>query len=161
AWILIHSAVAKISRASSVARSNAVGARNFNYEYRVSWQPYAGGHVQVFELKKIQVVTPALAPVHAVGATSNVDAAPGIAALLDRKHSIVAQIGQVDVYVNDASGHTAHLAARVSPDLIKVLQARAAAAQADAATQTSTYDVQTVTSAARAYAKASQGYTNA
>lgn len=139
----VRSAIAKIGRAAAVARSNAVGARNFTYAYRiVSHGPYAGGHVRVYDIEKVEMIVPASAShpsVHA--AKPNTDGASNVAGLNGQTHAMVAQIAQLDVYVNDAHGHTSRMHVHVSPDPVKMTSAYAAASQA--------------------YAQASQSYANA
>lgn len=111
----VQSVIAKIGRTAAVARSNAVGARNFTYAYKIiAHRPYAGGRIRVYELDKVQVVTPAAAP-HAHTALPD--------------GTMVAQIAQMDVWVNDVGGHATHVHVRVSPDLAKAASASAAASR--------------------------------
>ena len=147
----VQSAIAKIGRAAAVARSNAVGARNFTYAYRfTSHGPYAGGRVRVYEIEKVQVVTPAgtsHSPVH--GAKHS---AVDVIDLSGQTHDMVAQVSQTNVYVNDAHDATSRVHVRVAPDLVKMAKSDAAAAQAYAKAS------QSYARASQSYAKASQSY---
>jgi beta-lactamase regulating signal transducer with metallopeptidase domain len=151
----VQSAIAKVSRAAAVARSNAVGARNFIYAYRVtSHGPYGGGHVRVFEIDKVQIIR-ALGAAHTHMAPPKTDA-PSIVALRDSVHRVVAQM---DVYVDDGHGHRSHVHVRTSPDLATATKAYAAASQAFAtASQSYATTSHAYSATSQAYAKASLAY---
>jgi beta-lactamase regulating signal transducer with metallopeptidase domain len=156
----VQSAIAKIGRATAVARSNAVGARNFTYAYRVtSHGPYTGGHVRVYEIEKVQVVTPAGTSRARERGTKPAAGAVDIIALSRQTHDMVGKVSQMDVYVSDAHGGISHVHVRVAPDLVKMAKTYAAEAQSYAKMSDSYAKASTGwAKASNAYAKVSQQY---
>jgi beta-lactamase regulating signal transducer with metallopeptidase domain len=140
---IIQSDVAKVRRVVAVARSNAVGARNFTYTYHlVLHGPAVGGHIRVLELDSVQVVRPGRAPRPPKHAT---------------RPDLVAAIAQIDATANDMRAQFPHVKffAVTSQSYAKASQSYAKASQSYAKTS------QSYAKASQAYAAASLGFAKA